>query len=515
MKKKREKPIARPRGPRRIVLIVAQRVLVAALILLQLLLWIFVPLSSAVTYQWINGIFRVIGVFAVLFVISEPTPAAYRLLWTVLLLLVPVVGVTLLVLFRARGVSASHYRYVRRKNHYPPVRLPDEPYNAGDFTRCISYLASHGFRAESAVGSIYFPLGEYKFKRLIEELSRAERYVFMEYFIIDDGVLWERVLDVLRSRAEKGVEVRILMDDIGCFMRRPRGYAETLRKMGFKVRIFNRFTPFVTATQNYRDHRKIVVVDGRVAFTGGANLADEYINKRRRFGHWKDTAVMVSGAAAQSFSVFFLRMWETVTRTSEDMTPYLLEGARTPIGDGGVAVPYVDSPVRNDDAVTKNLYLNMISSAKRSLWITTPYLIPDESLTDALCLAARSGVDVRIITPSTPDKKLVNVTTKTYYRPLQDAGVRIYEYTPGFIHSKVLLADGVAASVGSANMDYRSLYLSFECGVFLHGADTVLDIARDFEETFAVSEEMPLREEKAGIIGKVFRRVLRLFSPLM
>ena len=515
MKEKRKKPVTRPRGPRRIILIVAQRVLVAALILLQLSLWIILPLSGAVTYQWIDGFFRVTGIFAALFVISETTPAAYRLLWTVLLLLVPVVGVTLLVLFRARGVSAKHYRYVRRTNQYPPVALPDEPYHAGSFSRCISYLASRGFRAESAEGSVYFPLGEYKFKRLIEELSRAKHYVFMEYFIIDDGVLWDKVLEVLRSRAEKGVEVRILMDDIGCFMRRPRGYAEALRKMGFKVRIFNRFTPFVTATQNYRDHRKIVVVDGRVAFTGGANLADEYINKRRRFGHWKDTAVMVSGAAARSFAVFFLRMWETVTRTPEDMTPYLSGIARKSIGDGGVAVPYVDSPVRNDDAVTKNLYLNMISSAKHSLWVTTPYLIPDDSLNDALCLAARSGVDVRIITPSTPDKKLVNITTKTYYRPLQEAGVRIYEYTPGFIHSKVLVADGIAASVGSANMDYRSLYLSFECGVFLHGADTVLDIVRDFEETFAVSEEMPLREEKAGFIGKIFRRILRLFSPLM
>ena len=254
MKEKKQKPITRPRGPRRLARIFFQRFLVVLLILLQFALWFIVPMTSAAAYQWVDAFFRVVGIVCTLFVIADPTPAAYRLLWTVLLLLVPVPGVVLFLLLRGRRASSSLYRYARRAGRHEKIQPLDKPYNAGHYSRCVSYLASHGFSAESAEGSLYFPLGEYNFAKMIEELSHAEKYVFMEYFIIDDGELWDKILDILREKAEKGVEIRILMDDIGCFMRRPRGYAESLRKMGFKVRIFNTFTPFITATQNYRDH---------------------------------------------------------------------------------------------------------------------------------------------------------------------------------------------------------------------------------------------------------------------
>lgn len=327
--------------------------------------------------------------------------------------------------------------------------------------------------------------------------------------------MWNSILDILKRKAAAGVKVRLLYDDLGCFFLLPTDYPKQLHTYGIECRVFNPFRPFLTVKQNNRDHRKIASIDGKVAFTGGINLADEYINAYEKHGHWKDASVMVAGKAAWSFTLMFLQMWEFCTGIDEDYTMYYpWKDYPCEIQGTGFVQPYADSPMDKDN-VGEHVYLQIINNAKRYVYINTPYLIIDDNLLSALRLAAKSGVDVRIVTPHRWDKRFVHMTTRSYYRELIDAGVKIYEYSDGFIHSKTFVSDDKTATVGTTNLDFRSLYLHFECGTWMYESEAVLEVRDDFLTTLDHCQQITEKDCKCGLIMRIFQDILRVFAPLM
>ena len=361
----------------------------------------------------------------------------------------------------------------------------------------------------------YLPLGEVKFERMVEELKKAKHYIFLEYFIIQEGKMWNTILDILRQKAAEGVDVRVIYDDMGCIMILPTGYDRTLEQMGIKCRIFNPFVPILSSRFNTRDHRKICVIDGNVGFTGGINLADEYINAYEKHGHWKDTSILLKGEAVFNLTVMFLSMWDYLDGTTgkTDYSRYYPtvwdENAK------GYVQPFADNPL-DDEAVGETVYLNLINKAKRYVYITTPYLILSSEMLTALTSAAKCGVDVRIITPHIPDKWYVHAVSRSHYQPLIEAGVKIYEYTPGFIHAKTFVVDDDYAVVGTINLDYRSLYLHFECAVWMYQTPSVAQVRDDFFKTQQISQEITLEECRSlSFPRRLGRSVLRVFAPLM
>ena len=306
--------------------------------------------------------------------------------------------------------------------------------------------------------------------------------------------------------------MRVIYDDMGCFMLLPDNYPKILKEYGIECVVFNKFRPFLSTVQNNRDHRKIVSIDGKVAFTGGINMADEYINAIEKHGHWKDASVMIKGKAAWSLTLVFLQMWELCTGVVQDCRLYAPEFST--LQEDGFVQPYADSPV-DKEYVGENVYMQIINSAEKYLYICTPYLIIDDNIVDALCLAAKSGVDVRIVTPHIWDKRLVHITTRSFYRELINGGVRVYEYSKGFMHSKTFVSDDAVATVGTVNLDFRSLYLHFECGVKLYGGEVIEKIKSDFMNTVSVSKEITFRDCKCGFFEGIIQNVLRIFAPLM
>lgn len=356
---------------------------------------------------------------------------------------------------------------------------------------------------------------------MLSELKKAEKYIFLEYFILSEGYMWDALFEVLREKAAAGVDVRLIYDDVGCFLRLPKNFAKELSKHKIKAVAFNAIHPMLTTKQNNRDHRKITVIDGKVAFTGGINIADEYINHIERFGHWKDAGIKIEGAAVWSFVLFFLQMWFYCTKEREDdlsrFYPDNLLQSRSELSEcntDGLVQPYADSPADKEN-VGEHVYLEVIGSSKKYLYITTPYLIIDDTMLSALKLAAKSGVDVVIITPHIWDKRLVHFTTQSYYRELIEAGVKIFEYTPGFIHSKIFVSDDSVATVGTTNMDFRSLYLHFECGAVIYDKNTIADIKDDFLETLKESQQISIEQCKKSFPVRLIQNIVRLFAPLM
>lgn len=359
----------------------------------------------------------------------------------------------------------------------------------------------------------YFPLGEDKFRKMLAELRRAEKFIMMEYFIVDEGIMWGRILEILAEKAAQGVEVMVMYDGSNEFTTLPRDYPRRLAKLGIKCKVFAPATPFISTHYNYRDHRKILVIDGKTAFTGGVNLADEYINAYEKYGHWKDTAIMLKGPAVKSFTLMFLQMWN-ITGQQAEYEKYIC--ADIPQHNaGGYIIPYGDSPLDNEK-VGKMVYMDIINRADRYLYIMSPYLILDGDLETALKFAAARGVDVKIILPGIPDKKVPYALAKTHYSSLVSAGVKIYEYTPGFVHAKVFISDDEKAVVGTINLDYRSLYHHFECAAFMYKTDCMPDIVQDFEATLTKCRQVTdesIKKEK--LTTKILGSTMKILAPLM
>jgi cardiolipin synthase len=347
------------------------------------------------------------------------------------------------------------------------------------------------------------------------ELEKAEKYIFMEFFILRRGVMLDPILDILERKAREGLEVRIIYDDLGCFMSLPSDFKNYLEERRIKCLVFNPFKPVLSSQQNNRDHRKIISIDGKTAFTGGINLADEYINARERFGHWKDSALMIEGDAAWSLTLIFLQMWNLYhTRKDNPEDWYPWKDSACKIENEGFVQPYADSPIDTEN-VGEHVYIQIINNAKEYIYINTPYLVIDDNLLSALTLSAKSGVDVRIVTPHRWDKWIVAVASRSYYRQLISTGIKIYEYTKGFNHSKTFVSDDKAATVGTTNLDFRSLYLHFECGVWMYKSAAVNAVKEDFLITLPLCHEITLKDCSRNAVQRVFQDVLRLFAPLM
>ncbi len=360
----------------------------------------------------------------------------------------------------------------------------------------------------------YFPTGEKFFQSFLDDLKHAERYIFLEYFILARGKMWYETLDVLKAKVKDGVEVRVMYDDIGCMGKIRAGYYKSLRKAGIKCVKFNPFVPVVTNVHNFRDHRKIAVIDGKIGYTGGINLSDEYINETHPFGQWKDTAVRLEGEGVRGLILMFLHLYNLRTKETEDFAPYLSDTYEA-FEDEGYVRPYGDGPrPLYKSQIGEETYINVLTHASKYVYIMTPYLIIDYRMRSAIVSAALRGVDVRIIVPHIPDKKIPFALTRSNYPALIKAGVKIYEYTPGFIHAKNFLADDEVAIVGTINLDYRSLLHHFENAVFMYGTKAVGELKSDFDETFAVSKLQTAESARKNIFWRAICEVAKVFAPL-
>ena len=462
-----------------------------------------------------------LSVFAALAIVGSRMEPGYKIAWRLLVLPFPVFGGIFYLMIgggyipkrtqkRMQGMLEKSAQALRED-----FKADDLLPLGGDAAGQANYLERRAAcPAYTNTETEYFPLGDTAFPRILEELDKAKKYIFLEYFIIQPGVFWDSILSILERKAAEGVEVRVIYDDMGCMFTLPRNYDEILIQKGIQCRVFNRFLPVMSLRLNNRDHRKLLIIDGKTGFTGGINLADEYINVQERFGHWKDSAILLEGDAVWSMTVMFLTMWDNIADWNEDFE--LFRPPPAPVRPWtGYVQPYTDTPL-DRETVGQAVYLNMISKAKNYIYITTPYLVIDVATNTALCNAAKSGVDVRIITPHIPDKRYVFEVTRAHYPPLLEAGVKIYEYTPGFIHAKNFVVDDRFAAVGTVNLDYRSLFLHFEDGVWLCEAPCIRDIRKDFEATLKNSEPYSLRKFKhLNILLQLYRSILRVFAPLM
>ena len=360
----------------------------------------------------------------------------------------------------------------------------------------------------------YFKIGEEKFEALLRELKKAEKFIFLEYFIIQEGKMFNSILEILEEKAKQGVDVRLIYDDVGCIVTLPHNYKNTLEAKGIKCRVFNPIKPFFTRRLNNRDHRKIVVIDGDVGFTGGINLADEYINEYEKHGYWKDAGIMLKGDAVWNLTVMFLSMWDYIDNKEEDYIKFKPSKNKY-YNSKGYVQPFDDSPLINEP-IGETVYLNLINKAKDYIYINTPYLIIDNEMATALKIAAKSGVDIKIVTPYIPDKKFVHAVTKSYYESFIKDGIEIYEFTPGFMHAKTFVVDDEYGVVGSMNLDFRSLYLHYECGVWLYKTDSIKSMKDDYLETLKRCHKVTMEECKnTSSIRKVLRLIIRMFAPLL
>ena len=461
----------------------------------------------------------VISLVCVIYLEGRQNRYPTRTLWIILLLAAPFVGLPLYFLYGdGKSAAPMKRRYEQAAKGLPalPQGVPQTG-RVGGVSRILEKL---GYPTYEDGEVVYYPTGEEFFEAVKESIRGAKKFIFLEYFILSGGKLWSEILKLLLQKAEEGVQIKIIYDDFGSIACLPSRYASYLESLHPNVEClsFNKVYPFFTALYNHRDHRKIFVVDGMVGFTGGANIADEYINAKKRFGYWKDTGVKITGLSVQSLTKTFLETWLACKDSGLECSGYfpacLPENCVCDEGNFVKAlVAYADSPLDSVN-VSESVYMEMIHRASDTLYITTPYLVLDDHLRLALATAAARGVDVRIITPAIPDKKGVYRLTRANYEGLLRAGVRIYEYTPGFIHAKTTYSDG-AVAIGTANYDYRSLYLHFENMLYFRGGKAADDVKTDFEMLFTVSRERTLANFKRGFFGRIFDTVLRIFEPLL
>ncbi|WP_321028075.1 cardiolipin synthase [Eisenbergiella tayi] len=503
-------------------LVVNRIVVTVALILLQIL-WIVFMLEELAKYSsWITTAFTVLSIAIVLYIIGKDDNSAYKIGWIVLIMVLPLFGGLLYLFSGDKKPSRGMRRKLNEQHELFKESLLQEA-EIQDRLGKVHGRAAGTFDYVRRVGDFpvygntdvtYYPSGEEMFVDMLDELRAAKHFIFVEYFIVSEGEMWEEVLKILKQKADEGLDVRMIYDDMGCVTLLPGGYFKWLEKCGIKCMAFNPVIPFFSLVMNNRDHRKILDIDGHTAFTGGINLADEYINKKVRFGYWKDTGVRLKGEGVWNFTEMFLEMWNAFRKEDTDISCFKPHVYHPEAFEGeGFVQPYTDSPLDNE-TIAENVYLDILNQAKKYVYIFTPYLIVDDVMRNALCMAAKRGVDVRIVTPGTPDKPTIFRLTRSNYPPLLRAGIRIYEYTPGFIHAKSYISDDEFGVVGSVNMDFRSLYLHFECATLLYRTSGLKELKKDSLDTIEVSREITLKDCKQGIIGGLFDSVLRVFAPL-
>lgn len=471
-------------------------------------------------YDWILIVlFTVMSLVGGVFIIVQDAQAETKLPWIILMLLLPLMGGLIYFTYGAHRMSRGRKELEARieaelKRCVDGVAdLPTQDLHLKRQSTYLRQIAKAPAFANTKV--TYFPLGESFHQAMLAELDKAEASIFMEFFIIEPGLMWDSIEAILVEKAHQGVDVRVLFDDLGCMTTLPHGFASRLRKEGVQCYAFNPFCTLFNANFNNRDHRKLCVIDGNVGFTGGVNLADEYINQKVKHGHWKDTAVQLNGQGVYGLSLLFLSMWSTVTGTVEDFSRYQ---PTLHVESDGVVQPFGDSPLDNEP-VGENLYMSMLNRATDYVYITSPYLIISREMMVSLLQAAKSGVDVRVILPGIGDKGFVHFLSRSYYKTLVQGGVKIYEYTPGFVHAKMFLSDDEKAVVGTINLDYRSLALHYECGAFLYQSAVIGTIKEDFLHTQSLCTQITLDNlplnYRLGSPKFMALGLLRTFAPLM
>ena len=491
-----------------------------ALVLLQIgwLLWAFFSLTAGKV--WVNAGLNVLSLFITLYLVRKDENSDYKIIWLVLIGMMPLLGGALYLAFgnkrpakrlrlKMQAVEDAHKKDLVQE---PGVLEGLDAREQGQ----SRYVAKYGpYPAWQNTRTQYFACGEAMYPQLLADLEKAEKSIFLEFFIVSHGCMWNGIEKILRRKAAQGVDVRLIYDDFGSLLGLPSDFVIRMEKAHIRCIPFNPVVPLLSLVMNHRDHRKIVVIDGTVAYTGGVNLADEYINAEQRFGYWKDAALRVEGDAAWNFTVMFLKHWNAFRPSETDYTPFAPRPEALPDRSDGVVQPYGDSPLDSCN-LAEHVYMQILNHARRYVYITTPYLILDNEMLTAICLAAQSGVDVRIITPYVPDKWYVHMVTRSHYKQLLEAGVRIFEYTPGFIHAKMFVSDDTTAVVGTTNVDFRSFYLHFECGVAFYLSPVVAQVKDDILRTQNICEEITL--EKVHAIKapvRILRTLLRAFAPLM
>lgn len=479
----------------------------------------------------IRSILALISILVAILIFNSKASTSYKIAWLVVVIVLPIFGSIAYILFSNKKFTRHEKKKMRpvmnalKKanaldvNNQVNLIDKDKDPNAYFFGKYLNDYSHNGIFKNTKV--TYFPWGQDAWKVMLEKMKMAKHYLFLEYFIIEPGKMWDTMLEIMVEKAKEGIDVRLMYDDFGCLGTLPSGYYKKMRKLGIKCHPVNAIRPLLDIRMNNRDHRKIMVIDGHTGFTGGINLADEYINERERFGKWKDNAIMLEGDGVFGLTSLYLSNWSLVDHKHPitDFSPYVpsLYKDEAPKVDksSGYVAPYGSLPFVYE-TVGENVYIDLILKAKKYIYITTPYLILDEELENALIKAAKGGIDIKLLTPHIPDKKLVFDLTRSYYRNLVEAGVKIYEYTPGFVHAKTFVVDGEMATVGTINLDFRSLYLHMENGCFIYQNDVIKDIEKDMVETFADSEQITKEMIKSSPASKrLLRAILKMFSSAL
>lgn len=509
------------------------RIVLTALFFFIQLIWGFALFFRFLEYSiWLQAILRVASLFMILYLLNQEDNPTYRMSWILLIALFPMFG-TLVYL------TMGNSRLTRKMSKQLSEEIAAHAGEMDDVPSAVNLLSEYDPRLGGLAKYVedyahmpvhltpnvtYYPTGEDCFEHLLDALRSAEEFIFIEFFIVDTGYMLDSVLDILEEKVKEGVQVRFIYDFFGCITRLPNNFAQLLEERGIRAFDFNPFTPIFSLSMNTRDHRKIVVVDGKVGFSGGINLADEYINKIERFGHWKDTVVRIEGPAVWNMTTMFLTMWNAFYPLDDDyhpFNPYSFEEEAKKISQGdeallneGLSQPLSDSPL-DDEPMGENIYIEILSMATDYVYMYTPYLVLSNKLEEALKSAAKRGVDVRLMTPGIPDKKMIYRLTRAHYPALIKAGVKIFEYSPGFLHAKTFVSDDKVGTVGSMNMDYRSLYLNFESNVILYCHPELKRIKEDFLRTQSQSKQVFLSDTRLGYLGQLWNSVLGLIAPFV
>jgi len=470
-------------------------------------------------YTWLNALLSIV---LMLYLINSDINPTSKITWLIIIMFAPIVG---LLLFAFTRMEFGH-RLLRTRLAQlikdTKIAIPQDEKlikeiheKNPEMVSLHHYLNRSGcFPLYNNTDVVYFPSGEKMFEELLVQLREAKHFIFLEYFVISEGYMWGKVLEILKQKAEEGVEVRVMYDGTCEFALLPHDYPKRLQKVGIKCKAFAPVSPFVSTHYNYRDHRKILVIDGHTAVTGGINMADEYLNLVKRYGYWKDTAIMLKGEAAKSFTLIFLQMWN-VDEKQPEFYKYLQHPCGLVKEGKGYVLPYADWPLDNDK-VGECVYIDILNHAQNYVHIMSPYLILDSEMEYALKYAAKRGVDVKLILPGIPDKKTAFALAKSHYKTLLEAGVKIYEYTPGFVHAKVFTSDDYKAVVGTINLDYRSLYHHFECAAYLYKVPCISEIEADFQDTLSQCHKItPYDVKKEKVYYKVLGALMKVVAPLM
>ena len=496
--------------------------LVAIIIIGQMLLLAVAILFASQEAFYAYIFFHSMSFVVVMFIVGSKENPSYKITWIIAILLLPLVGGFFYVIFgnkrlprRMRSITSRSINTTR--DNMPPNQLEDKLWEScsGLALQCSYLYNMSGYPAWQDHFSEYYPSGEEMFGSMLRELEKAQRYIFLEYFIVAPGEMWNQLFAVLRKKAAAGVEVRFMYDDLGSINKIPRGFDKAIRQAGIKLCAFNPFRPHMHPVMNHRDHRKLCLIDGTSAFCGGINIADEYINRHQRLGHWKDTGVLIKGPAVWGFVFMFLQLWELATGQPANYEHYRAEFPAQPPPDAtGFVQVFGDSPL-DRVSLTQTAYHNILSRATKYVYITSPYLVIDHTTEVILCAAAQSGIDVRIITPYQYDRWYIHNLTRSHYATLISAGVRIYEYSPGFMHAKSYVSDDKVCMVGTSNMDFRSLYLHFECSAAFYDSPTVLQVRDDFLRCIEDCREITLEQCSVALPVRALRAMLKLFAPLL